>query len=215
MQFIPAVLPNSEEDYLRDLSRLEKTNLFEWVHIDFMDNKFVPNKSIDPITTAKYPTSLKKEAHLMVQHPKNWIDRLAKADFKRVLFHLESDDNQDECIDCAKEQGLEVGLVLKHETPLDCLIPYITKIDRVLLMAVVPGFQGQPFIPEVINKIKDTSRLRSKGNYSFRIGVDGAVKSDNIKGLAEAGVDFVIVGSFLLKGNIDENLEELREKLNG
>lgn len=209
MQIIPAVLANSEADYIRDLSRLERTNLFKWVHIDFMDNKFVLNKSIDPTATAKYPVSLKKEAHLMVQHPKSWIDQLARAGFKRVLFHLESEDDQDECIDCAKKNGLEVGLVLKHETPLDNLVPYIAKIDRALLMSVVPGFQGQPFIEGVLQKI---SNFKSK-NWPVKVGVDGAVRDTNIIQLVNAGVDYVIAGSFLLKGDIDENLEKLWEAL--
>lgn len=207
MQIIPAVLANSETDYLRDISRLEKTSLFEWVHIDFMDNKFVLNKSIDPTATAKYTVSLKKEAHLMVQHPKSWIDQLAEAGFKRVLFHLESEDDQDECIDCAKKNGLEIGLVLKHETPLDNLVPYIAKIDRALLMSVVPGFQGQLFIEGVLQKIRD---IKSK-NWPVKVGVDGAVRDTNIKQLVDAGVDYVVVGSFLLQGDVDENLDRLWE----
>ena len=211
MQIIPAVLPTTEKDYKDDLSRLERTGIFEWVHIDFMDNKFVPNQGIDPLVMAKHEFALKKEAHLMVQNPTNWIDKLVKAGFKRVLVHLESDGDKEECLKYAKTKGLEVGLVLKHETPLEQLEPFIPKIDVVLLMGVVPGFQGQPFIEGVLDKVKD---FKSR-QWSVKVGVDGAVRDTNIKKLVEAGVDFVTVGSFLLKGNIDENLERLWEVING
>ncbi|MBI2314752.1 ribulose-phosphate 3-epimerase [Candidatus Daviesbacteria bacterium] len=211
VQIIPAVLPTTDRGYNNDFSRLEKTGLFEWVHIDFMDNKFVPNEGIRPSVTSKYKFTLKKEAHLMVQNPKEWIDELVKADFKRVLFHLESEDNQDECLSYAKAQGLETGLVLKHETPLEKLEPFISKTDIVMLMGVVPGFQGQPFIEGVVDKLKE---LKSK-QWPIKAAVDGAVRDTNIKKLVDAGVDYVIVGSFLLKGEIDDNLEKLWEAVDG
>ncbi len=211
VQIIPAVLPTTDRGYNNDFSRLEKTGLFEWVHIDFMDNKFVPNEGIRPSVTSKYKFTLKKEAHLMVQNPKEWIDELVQADFKRVLFHLESEDNQDECLSYAKTQGLETGLVLKHETPLEKLEPFISKTDIVMLMGVVPGFQGQPFIEGVVDKVKE---VKSK-QWPIKIAVDGAVRDTNIKKLVDAGVDYVIVGSFLLKGDIEENLERLWEVISG
>lgn len=213
IQIIPTVLAISEEQYREDIMRFAAVDSLKdgWVHLDFMDNKFVPNQGINPVVTSKYIIPFKKEAHLMVQHPKEWLEGLVQAGFKRVFFHLESDDDVDECISRIKDQGLEVGLVLNNETPLENLKPFISKIDVVLLMSVVPGFQGQPFLPEVINKIKEISRLRSKGNYSFRVGVDGGVKNTNIKQLVDAGVDYVIVGSYLLNGDIEENLESLWE----
>lgn len=209
MQIVPAVLPTSEKGYSNDFSRLERAGLFEWVHIDFMDNKFVPNEGISPSVMSKYKFNLKKEAHLMVQYPKDWIDQLVKADFKRVLVHLESEDNKDECLSYAKAKGLEAGLVLKHETSLEQLEPFISKTDVVMLMGVVPGFQGQPFIEGVIDKVKE---LKLK-QWPIKIAVDGAVRDTNIKKLVDAGVDYVIVGSFLLKGEIDDNLEKLWEAL--
>lgn len=212
VQIIPTVLAITEEQYKEDVMRFAAVDSLSggWVHLDFMDNKFVPNQGIKPSVTAKYQIPFKKEAHLMVQNPKEWIEEIAEAGFKRIFIHLESDDDVDECISCIKEQGLEVGLVLNHETPLEKLEPFISKIDMVLLMSVVPGFQGQPFIEEVLNKIKD---FKSRG-WQARVGVDGAVSNTNIKQLIGAGVNFVIVGSYLLKGNIDENLENLWEAIN-
>lgn len=213
MQMIPAVLSTTEEEYNKDLSRLEKTNLFKWVHIDFMDNKFVPNKGIEASVVSKYPTDLHKEAHPMVLHPLAWVDKLVKAGFERIIFHIESADDALQCIEYIKSKGLEAGVAINNETALPKLEPFIDKIDVVLVMSIIPGFQGQKFIPASLDKIKEIYHLRLKKDLYFRIGIDGAVKDDNIKEITEAGVDFVIVGSFLLKGDIEENLERLWEAL--
>lgn len=212
IQIIPGILATSEEQYQKDLNRLSQVTALEnsWVHIDFMDNIFVPNLGIEPAVTAKYSTMFKKIAHLMVKNPVESIDKLKKADFKRVLVHIES-NNAEECIDKAKDAGLEVGLVLNPKTPVEKTKPFLSKLDTILLMSVVPGFQGQPFEENVFDKIKEAINLREEDNYSFTIGVDGAVKDTNIKDLLNAGIDYVIVGSFLLKGDIEENLERLWE----
>lgn len=211
IQIIPAILSTKEEDFQRDVERYNSSSSFQegWVHIDFMDNIFVPNLSIGPSVVTKYPINLRKEAHIMVSHPLEWIDKLERVGFERIFFHIEAKDDVEESISQIKSKNIEVGLTLNIETPVEKLEPFVDKIDRVLLMAIVPGFQGQPFKPEVIDKIKETSRLRSKNNSKFLIGLDGAVNDKNARKLVDAGVDYLIVGSFLLKGDIDENLEKI------
>lgn len=209
IQIIPAVLSISEEDYARDISRYNQSLSLKdgWVHIDFMDNIFVPNKSISPSVIAKYPNDLHKEAHLMVTHPLEWINELVKAGFEKIIFHIESQDDPEKCIEYIKGEGLEVGLAINSETPIEKLEPFLNKIDIVLVMGVIPGFQGQKFNPDALEKIK---LLKSK-QLTAAIGIDGAIKDDNIKEAVSSGVDFVTVGSYLLKGNIEENLENLWE----
>lgn len=211
-QIIPAILATSEENYARDVSRYKRSSSFKesWVHIDFMDNKFVPNISIEPSIIAKYPIGLHKEAHLMVVNPLEWVDKLIEAGFERIIFHIEA-ENVEKCLEYIKEKGLETGLAINNETSIEKLTPYIDKIDVVLVMAIVPGFQGQKFIPESLDKIK---KIKSLG-WKVQVGIDGSVKDDNIKNIVETDVDFVIVGSYLLNGDIDENLENLWEKING
>lgn len=213
IQILPAILDKTPEDFQKHADQLNHSGLFKegWVHIDFADNKFVPNETIGPQIVAKYPLNLNKEAHLMVTHPLQWIDQLKEADFKRVVFHFESEDNPVEVINKIKETGMEVGVALKMETPLESLEPFKDKIDLVLIMSIVPGFQGQPFLPEALERIKD---LKEKG-WSVKISVDGSVRDTNIKQIVEAGADQVSVGSYMLKGNIDENLERLWEAVNG
>ncbi|MBI2596086.1 ribulose-phosphate 3-epimerase [Candidatus Daviesbacteria bacterium] len=214
IQIIPAILSTKESDFERDIERYNNSELLwgGWVHIDFMDNLFVPNKSIEPEIVSKYPIKLYKEAHLMVLHPLGWIEKLAEAGFKRVLFHLEAADDINECIESINSKGMEVGLALNIETPVEKLNPFADKIDKVLLMSITPGFQGNSFKREVLEKIKETSHLRSK-NEDLKIGVDGSVKDENAKLLVDAGADFLIVGSFLLKGDINANLEKIWEKV--
>ncbi len=207
IQIIPAILAISEVQYEQDLNKLSSCEALKigWVHIDFADNKFVQNQTIDPEVIKKFPTNFRKEAHLMVSHPKEWVDKLAEAGFKRIIFHLESEDDPREVIDNIKNKGLEVGIAIKNETDIEGLSSLVDKLGVVLIMGIIPGFQGQPFIPETLDKIK---KLKSKG-WQVKIGVDGAVRDTNIKEIMESGADFVIMGSYLLKGHTDENLEKL------
>lgn len=211
VQIIPAVLRKTIEEYASDINRLSSCDALKnnWVHIDFADNKFVQNQTISPADASKVSTNFQKEAHLMVSHPKEWIDKLVEVGFKRIIFHIEAEDDTLGVIDYIKSKGLEVGLAIKIDTPIEKLKPFISKIDVVLVMSIIPGFQGQPFIPESLEKIR---QIKSKG-WEVKIAVDGAVNSENAKQLVEAGVDHLTVGSFLLKGDIDENLETLWEAI--
>lgn len=211
IQIIPAVLAKSEEQYQKDISILSLSDSFKdgWVHIDFADNKFVQNQTIGPDVVEKYQDNFSKEAHLMVSNPKEWTDGLIKAGFKRVIMHIET-EGVGEALDYAKSKGLEVGLAIKDETGISDLEPFVSKINTILIMSIVPGFQGQPFLPEALKKVIE---IKSKG-WSVKVGVDGAVKDSNIKDIIEAGADFVIIGSYLLRGDVEENLETLWEVIN-
>jgi ribulose-phosphate 3-epimerase len=209
---VPAVLDKTPEEFREHAQQLTNSVSFQegWVHIDFADNEFVANKTIDTGDVSEYPVNLKKEAHLMVSRPLNWIDGLKKAGFDRVIFHFESDDDISEVIASIKDAGMEAGIAVNPETSINWLEPYADKVDQILVMGIVPGFQGQPFIPATIDKIK---ALKQK-NWPVQISVDGAVRDTNAKELVDAGVDQLVSGSFLLQGDIDENLEKLWEAVN-
>ncbi len=213
VQIIPAILATTEEDFLRDVSRYKQSPSFQegWIHIDFMDNKFVQNKSIEPSIIAKYPIDLHKEAHIMVLHPLEWVDELVKVGFERIFFHIEASDDTLKCIEYIKSKGLQVGLAINNKTKIEKIEPFLSKIDVVLVMSIVSGFQGQSFIPSTLDKVKE---IKFKDGL-LKVGVDGAVKDSNIREIIKAGVDFVIVGSYLLKGDVDENLENLWDVING
>lgn len=213
IQIIPAVLATSEQEYQADIKKLSLSRSLSegWVHIDFADNIFVQNLTIESEIIQKFPTKLRKEAHLMVSHPKEWTDKLLEAGFERIIFHIESEDNIEETIIYIKSKGLEVGLAINNETTIEKLQPFVGKIDIILVMAIVPGFQGQPFIPEALDKVK---AIKSK-NWPVKIGVDGHVNNETIKDIIKAGADYMYVGSYFLKGDVEENLENLWEIING
>lgn len=212
VQIIPAILATTEEQYQSDIGKLSLSGSFknDWVHIDFADNIFVQNKTIEPEVVSKFPADFTKEAHLMVSNPKDWIEKCIDTGFKRIIIHIEAEDDAALVLDQIRAKGLEVGLAINNETPIERLEPLMSKISTVLVMSIVPGFQGQPFIMESLNKIKEIKAM----NWQVRVGVDGAVKDSNIKDIISAGADFVIVGSYLLEGDIDENLEKLWEAMN-
>lgn len=212
VQIIPAILATTPEDYKRETQKLNNSQSFKegWVHIDFADKKLVPNQTIDIDEVNKYPLDLKKEAHLMVINPLNWIEDLKNAGFYRIVFHFESENNPEEVVQAVKDAGMEVGIAINPDTKIDSLKPFKDTIDQILVMGIVPGFQGQPFIPATIDKIKDL-KLKS---WPVKISTDGAVRDTNAKNLADAGVDQLVCGSFLLKGDVDENLEKLWEAIN-
>lgn len=213
VQIIPAVLSETEEQYVSDIRKVANCESLTngWVHIDFADNNFVPNQTIGPDIVVKHTVAFKKEAHLMVSHPLDWIDKLVEAGFDRIIFHVESKDDSEKVIDYIKSKRLQVGLAIKMDTPIEKLHPFVDKIEVVLVMSIVPGFQGQPFITESLDRIRE---IKSKG-WSILLGVDGAVNDENAKQLVEAGVEHLTVGSYLLKGEIEENLEKLWEVIRG
>lgn len=214
IQIIPAILSTTEEDFKRDSDRYNASESFKegWIHIDFMDSKFVPNLSIDPEIVGKYPLNLNMEAHPMAANPKDWVERLSKAGFKRVIFHLESEDDIEETIVAIRSKNMEVGIAVNPETPLEKVEPFIEKIDVLLFMSIRPGFQGNPFIPEVLENVKKAAAFRSRNN-NLKIGIDGSVNDTNIKDIINAEVDFVVIGSFLLKGDIDENFQKIQKEI--
>lgn len=211
-QIIPAILEATEEKFKETISRLDQCESLKgnWIHIDFADNKFVQNITIEPEAVSQFPANFKKEAHLMVSHPKDWVGKCADAGFERVIFHIESEDNIDEVIDLIKEREMEVGLAINMDTPLAKIEPFVSKLDVVLVMSIVPGFQGQPFILGALDRIREIK----SSDWLVKVGIDGSVKDVNAKDIIDAGVDFMTVGSFLLKGNIEENLEKLWEAIN-
>lgn len=214
IHIIPAILATSEQAYQEKLQKIEACpQLAEgWVQIDFMDNKFVQNQSIGPDVLAKYKSSLKLEAQLMVEYPENWIDELIKVGVARIVFPIEDQPGIQERIEHIKQHGLEVGLSLNPQTPLAQVIPFLGTIDLVLLMSVNPGFGGQKFIPEVLEKVKEIAGLRGENDH-FLIEVDGGINGEVVKDLAQAGADNLVIGSHLIDGNITENLKKIQRSL--
>ncbi len=216
MKIIPAILATAEEDYKNHLEKLEESGLFEWVQIDLMDKKFVQNESIKVSVIDKYPTELKLEAHLMVEYPENWIEELVKVGVDRIIFPVEDSEGILERIQHIKNHEKTVGLSVNPGTAVDLLEPYLDQIDLILIMSVHPGFQGQEFLGESIEKIEKIRQRLVQRDLRVKIEVDGGISEDNIASVFEAGADVVAIGSSLLKyDNLKDALDKLQSAAHG
>lgn len=211
VRIVPGILATKEVEYAEIAKQLDGAPALEdgWVQIDLMDGEFVDNKSISPEIVAKYPLNLKKEAQLMVEYPDNWIDDLVKSDISRIVFPVE-DQKIDFLIEHIKKHGKEVGLSINPETPVENVETYLDQVDVVLIMSVKPGFGGQDFIPESVERVSQLSRLRR--DMGFIIEVDGGITPEVVPDLIKAGADNLVIGaSRLITGDLDENLEQFWE----
>jgi ribulose-phosphate 3-epimerase len=212
MEILPSILTNDNTEYSQILQRIEESGDFEdgWIHVDFMDNKFVPNQSVDIDVLKQYPSNLHVEAHLMVQNPEEWVEELLICGVERIIIHIETLSDP-EILKRIKKDKVEVGLAIKLDTPIAKLSPFMDTIDLVLVMSINPGFSGQEFIPVAKDRIKEILQLRTEDN-NFKVEVDGGVSAELAAELGHLGVDGVIMNSHLLKGDISENLEKIWEK---
>ena len=169
-----------------------------WIHIDVMDNQFVPNLTIGPTVVKSLRPKTEKfiDVHMMVIEPEKLVEPFARAGADNITFHIESVDDPKPIIDLIKSCGCKVGVSLKPQTPLSKIIPILEKIDIVLVMSVEPGFGGQGYLPgssERISEIK--SLLKENCLERVLIEVDGGIKLHNAKEVLDAGADVLVAGS--------------------
>jgi len=171
------------------------------LHLDPMDGKFVNNKTkMFPDFIKKIDTKLRKEAHLMVNNPEKWIPKF-KGLVKKIFVHIEACKDIDECIKIAKKNKLKIYLTLKPRTKIEKVIPYLSKIDGVMIMTVEPGKAGQGFMKEMLKKVIYIRKLNKK----IDIYVDGGIDEKTAKLAKDAGANHLVAGSYLLKRGNNEN----------
>ena len=187
------------------------------VHFDVMDNHYVPNLTIGPMVCQAlrdYGIEAPIDVHLMVKPVDRIIPDFAKAGASLITFHPEASDHVDRSLGLIKEMGCQAGLVLNPATSLSCLEYVMDKLDVILLMSVNPGFGGQSFIPGTLDKLRQVRRLIDESGRDIRLEIDGGVKVDNIREIAEAGADMFGAGSAIFsqpdyKAVIDKMRAEL------
>ncbi|CNG48564.1 ribulose-phosphate 3-epimerase [Yersinia massiliensis] len=168
------------------------------VHFDVMDNHYVPNLTIGPMVCQAlrdYGITAPIDVHLMVKPVDRIVPDFAKAGATYISFHPEASEHVDRTLQLIKESGCKAGLVFNPATPLSYLDYVMDKLDVILLMSVNPGFGGQSFIPETLNKLRQVRKLIDDSGYEIRLEVDGGVKVDNIRQIAAAGADMFVAGS--------------------
>ena len=170
----------------------------DWVHFDVMDNHYVPNLTMGPMVLKAlrdYGIAKPIDVHLMVKPVDRIAPDFAKAGASLISFHPEASEHVDRTIGMIKDAGCQAGLVFNPATPLNWLDHVLEKLDLVLIMSVNPGFGGQKFIPEALEKLRRVRRLIDESGRPIRLEIDGGVTADNIADIAAAGADTFVAGS--------------------
>ncbi len=170
-------------------------------HLDIMDNQFVPNTALPIDAVNKIAKLVDKPVwiHLMVQHPEQFYSQLFLPEDSLISFHIESEVNVDKFIKIIREKKHKPSIAIHPKTPLERIFPFCQIVDQVLLMSVEPGFSGQPFLQNSISRLQQLTDYRKKSETFFSIGIDGGINKDNIKIVAEKGVDDCAVASGIFK----------------
>ena len=216
MEYIlaPSILAADFKNLGQEMKKTEE-NGARYLHFDVMDGMFVPSISfgMPVLASIKDGTSQTMDVHLMVQEPIRYVEAFQKAGADILTVHLEACEDVKATIDKIRECGMKVGLSICPETEAEALKPYLKEVDMILVMSVHPGFGGQKFIPESLEKIRKVREMIEEQGLSVDVEVDGGIYLTNVREVLEAGVNVVVAGSAVFRGEPEQNTKEFMEIL--
>ena len=216
IQISPSILSADFSQLGNEIKKLEEGGA-DMIHVDVMDGHFVPNLTIGPpvIKALKKNSSMMFDVHLMISPVHKYIEAYSDAGADIITIHPEATDDLMSSISKIKELKKKVGVSLNPETKIDVILNILDQIDLVLIMSVNPGFGGQKFMPEVLDKIKQLKKIQIEKNLNFDIEIDGGINFDNYKKAIEAGANILVSGTTIFKsnnGDIKKNIELLKSR---
>ncbi|QHX36920.1 ribulose-phosphate 3-epimerase [Spiroplasma sp. BIUS-1] len=212
----PSILTANFLDLKKDLDNLQDAGI-EWIHYDVMDYNFVPNLSFGPkiLSDIVNKYNFKMDLHLMVKIVNLSVEEYLKPfvlkNVEQITLHFEalSETQIEDFIEFCQKNNLKASLSINPNTEVKEIEKYLSKIQNVLVMSVQPGFGGQSFIPNSVDKIKELQKIKQENNYSYLVQVDGGINQETYKLVQQAGVDMIVAGSYL----VGENISNLRERV--
>jgi len=215
IQISPSILSADFSQLGNEIKRLEEGGA-DMIHVDVMDGHFVPNLTIGPpvIKSLKKHTKLPFDVHLMIDPVHKYIKDYSDAGADIITFHPEATENISETINLIKSLNKKVGVSLNPDTEIAAAEKYLDKIELILIMSVYPGFGGQKFISDVIQKIKDLDQIRKERKLNFKIEIDGGINFETSKIAINAGVDILVSGTTIFKennGDLKKNIKTLKQ----
>ena len=216
VKIAPSILSSNFSKLGEEITTLDNSEC-DYIHIDVMDGHFVPNLTIGPpvIKALRKHCSLKFDVHLMISPVHKYIEAYADAGADIITIHPEATQNLGESIKTIKDLKKKVGVSLNPESKIELITEFLDQIDLVLIMSVNPGFGGQKFMPEVLDKIKQLKKIQQEKNLNFDIEIDGGINFENCKIAIDAGANILVSGTTVFKsndGDIKKNIDLLKLK---
>lgn len=208
----PSLLAADFSQLEAEIHRVEAAGA-DWLHLDIMDGHFVDNISFGPavVATVRKLTQLPLDVHLMIEHPDHYLPRFLEAGANSISVHVEPDAKHDvaQTLSAIRAAGCGAGLALNPATPFEAVEPYLGTIDLLLVMTVHPGFGGQAFRPEMMEKVRRAKAWREAQQTTLHIEVDGGINAETAKSSAESGVNILVAGTSIFRA--DDYAKAIRE----
>lgn len=210
----PSILSADYANFESELKKLEATGA-EYAHIDIMDGHFVPNISFGAgvVASMRPHSRLVFDCHLMVSNPEHHIEDFARAGADIISIHAEATPHIHGALQKIRAAGVKASVVINPGTPVEAVKNVLNLVDQVLVMTVNPGFGGQAFLPETMDKVRELVVLREVNQLGFDIEVDGGIDNETIRVAKEAGANVFVAGSYVFKDDVAHQVHTLKEAL--